>query len=301
MPSGPRYARLKKSVHEAGLCTVCEQARCPNLGECWQAGTATLMLLGNTCTRSCRFCAVRSGDPGGAVDPQEPVKAARAVERMGLDHVVLTMVTRDDLPDGGAAHLIETVRQVRLRDGRVSVEVLASDFAGSRQQVNAVVKRARPEVYAHNVEVVPALQRAMRDARCSWQRSLESLRWARQAGARVTKSSLMVGCGETDEQLFDAMHELRRAGVGLLTIGQYLRPGPRHARVVRYVKPERFQAFRQAALGMGFEGVAAGPLVRSSYRAHQLYGERLARGRAAPVGGDRVGGDRVDGLLEPAG
>jgi lipoic acid synthetase len=296
MPSGPAYVRLKKSVQEAGLCTVCEQARCPNLGECWQDGTATLMLLGDTCTRSCRFCAVRSGDPGGAIDRGEPAKAARAVEQMALDHVVLTMVCRDDLADGGAAHLIETVRQVRLRDPAASVEVLAGDFAGDRGQVSAVVQGARPEVYAHNAEVVPALQRAMRDARCSWQRSLDTLRWARQEGARMTKSSLMVGCGESDEQLLDAMRELRAAGVGLLTLGQYLRPTPRHAPVVRYVEPERFRAYRQAALAMGFAGVASGPLVRSSYRAHRLYAGRLTRGRGDPAGADRAGG-----VLEPAG
>ncbi len=296
MPSGPAVVRLQRSLRRAGLSTVCQQARCPNLGDCWGAGTATLLLLGATCTRSCRFCAVGSGHPNGKTEPKEPVEAARTVEAMGLGHVVLTVVTRDDLPDGGACHLIETVRQVRRRCPSISVEMLVSDFAGRREPVTEVVRQARPDVYAHNAEVVPTLQRTMRDARCSWQRSLDSLRWAKQAGATVTKSSLMVGCGETDQQLLDAMGELREAGVALLTLGQYLRPTSKHAPVARYVPPEGFEQYRRAALGMGFQAVAAGPLVRSSYHAHRLYKERFAQERGDPAGG--VG---ADSLLSPAG
>ena len=270
-PTGERYARLRDTLEELGLHTVCEQACCPNLGECWQQGTATLMLLGDTCTRGCRFCAVQAGDPGGRVDGDEPEKAALAVERMALDYVVLTMVNRDDLSDGGAAQVVDTIRRIRQRVDSIKVEALVGDFAGRHRDVLTVVEKGRPDVYAHNAEVVPALQRSMRDARCSWERSLKTLRWARQAGAPVTKSSLMVGCGETEQQVLDAMLKLREAGVQLLTIGQYLRPSRRHAPVTRYLQPSEFDAYGDAGLRMGFGFVASGPLVRSSYRAAEVF------------------------------
>ena len=271
LPGGERYTALRQSFAALGLHTVCEEARCPNIAECWGAGTATLMLLGDTCTRGCRFCAVTSGNPRGRVDAGEPERVADALAAMELEYVVLTMVDRDDLTDGGAAHVARTVRGIHARSPQMRVETLVGDFAGSRRDVATVVEQGRPEVFAHNVEVVPRLQRIMRDARCSWERSLDVLRWAREAGARVTKTSLMVGCGETDDEIFAALAALREVNVDVVTLGQYLRPTPKHAPVVRFVEPATFDAYRDHGLALGFKYVAAGPLVRSSYRAAEAF------------------------------
>lgn len=271
LPGGERYREIKERMRRLDLHTVCEEARCPNVGECWGEGTATIMILGETCTRGCRFCAVRSGDPGGVVDPREPENVARALAEMGLAYVVLTMVDRDDLLDGGAAHVARTVQRVRHHAPGILVETLVGDFQGVRADVATVVVEGRPDVFAHNVEVVPELQRAMRDARCSWERSVNVLRWAKEEGARVTKTSLMVGCGETEPQVLAAMRALREAQVDVLTIGQYLRPSPRHAEVRRWVEPAEFERYREAGLEMGFRYVASGPLVRSSYRAAEAF------------------------------
>ncbi|MBN1655458.1 MAG: lipoyl synthase [Deltaproteobacteria bacterium] len=269
--SGERSARLKALFQKYNLHTVCQEARCPNQGECWQRGAATLMLLGDVCTRGCRFCAVRSGNPAGIVDPKEPENIAKAIGEMDLSYVVLTMVNRDDLPDGGAAHIVETVQRIRSRNDSVRIETLVGDFAGNRRDVFTVVKRAEPDVYAHNVEVVPRLQSLMRDARCSWKRSLDTLAWAREAGTRFTKTSIMVGCGETKEEVLDAMRKLRAVRVDLLTIGQYLRPTQKQAEVVSYPHPDEFNVYREAGLEMGFKSIFSGPLVRSSYRAEQTF------------------------------
>ena len=260
------------------LHTVCEEARCPNLGECWGEGTLTIMILGETCTRGCRFCAVHTGNPRGLTDPREPENTARALAQLDLAYVVLTMVDRDDLLDGGAAHVAQTVQRIRSRAPRLLVETLVGDFAGVRDAVDSVVVEGAPDVFAHNVEVVPALQRAMRDARCSWDRSVDVLRWAREAGAEVTKSSLMVGCGETEAQVIEALAALRDAGVDVVTIGQYLRPSSKHAPIKRYVEPGEFDRFRDAGLAMGFKFVASGPLVRSSYRAAEAFLKGVLRG-----------------------
>ncbi len=285
LPSGEalgRFEAQRERMRRLQLHTVCEEARCPNAFECWGAGTATIMILGETCTRGCRFCSVRTGDPGGYTDPREPEHTARAVQEMGLAYVVLTMVDRDDLLDGGAAHVARTVRAIAERCPRTRVEVLVGDFQGQRQHVETVVLEGRPDVFAHNVEVVPRLQRTMRDARCSWERSVQALRWAKEAGAFFTKSSLMVGVGETEDEVLEAMAALREAQVDLLTIGQYLRPTPRHAEVRRWVHPEEFARYREAGLAMGFRFVAAGPLVRSSYRAAEAFAVKaLAEGAAA--------------------
>lgn len=271
LPGGERYARLKQTFRSLDLNTVCEEARCPNVGECWGEGTATIMILGETCTRGCRFCAVTTGDPGGLTDPREPENTGLALARLDLAYVVLTMVDRDDLLDGGAAHVALTVRRIKHHSPKLLVETLVGDFAGRRQDVETLVVEGRPDVFAHNVEVVPALQRKMRDARCSWERSIDVLRWAKEDGASVTKSSLMVGCGETDDDVIAAMQGLRSAGVDVLTIGQYLRPTPKHAEVVRYVEPAEFDGWRARGLDMGFKYVASGPLVRSSYRAAEVF------------------------------
>lgn len=282
LAGGERHAHLTQLFRQLGLSTVCEEARCPNIGECWREGTATLMLLGDTCTRGCRFCAVTSGNPRGAVDTHEPDKVADALGQMNLAYVVLTMVDRDDLADGGASHVAHTVQSIRHKSPDTLIETLVGDFSGHRDQVECVVRDGRPDVFAHNVEVVPSLQRSMRDARCSWQRSIEVLRWARAAGANVTKSSLMVGCGESPDEVREAMALLREADVDVLTIGQYLRPTPKHAEVVRYVDPAEFESYREAGATLGFKYVASGPLVRSSYRAAEGFLSGILRGHDAP-------------------
>jgi lipoic acid synthetase len=293
LPGGERHAHLKQLFRQRKLATVCEEARCPNIGECWREGTATLMLLGNVCTRGCRFCAVHSGNPAGAVDVSEPEHVADALAEMDLAYVVLTMVDRDDLPDGGAAHVARTVQRIRARCPRTLVETLVGDFAGDEARVAELVQHGRPDVFAHNAEVVPRLQRSMRDARCSWQRSLAVLQCARAAGANVTKSSLMVGCGETHDEVVEAMHGLREAGVDVLTIGQYLQPTPKHARVQRYVDPAEFEAYRQRGVQIGFKYVASGPLVRSSYRAAEAFLAGILKGHDAPFS-DRYGKRRLE-------
>jgi len=278
MPGGEQYNELKERFRKLDLKTVCEEARCPNIGECWQAGTATIMILGETCTRGCRFCAVNTGNPRGVVDPREPENTARALAQMGLSYVVMTMVDRDDLLDGGAAHVARTVQRIHELCPELLVETLVGDFAGVAPDVRTVVEEGRPDVFAHNVEVVPRLQRSMRDARCSWDRSVDVLRTARAAGAGVTKTSLMVGCGEEEAEVIDAMQRLRAADVDVLTIGQYLRPTEKHAELVRYVSPEEFDRYRVAGEEMGFKHVSSGPLVRSSYRAAEAFLHGALRG-----------------------
>ncbi len=277
MPGGEQYAELKARFRKLDLKTVCEEAQCPNIGECWREGTATIMILGETCTRGCRFCAVNTGNPGGVTDPREPENTARALSQMELAYVVLTMVDRDDLYDGGASHVARTVRRSKELSPKLLIETLVGDFAGVAADVRTVVEDGRPDVFAHNVEVVPRLQRIMRDGRCSWERSIDVLRWARDFGAQVTKSSLMVGCGETEDEVHEAMQRLRDAGVDVLTIGQYLRPSEKHAALDRYVTPEEFDRFRDAGLSMGFKYVASGPLVRSSYRAAEAFLKGILR------------------------
>jgi lipoic acid synthetase len=274
LPAGPEqdeFQSLGAKFRARGLHTVCEEARCPNIFECWGKGTATLMILGETCTRGCRFCSVNTGKPRGIVDPREPENTAVSLAEMGLAYVVLTMVDRDDLPDGGAAHVAETVRRIKHRSPDLRVETLVGDFLGRHDDIRTVVRDGQPDVFAHNVEVVPRLQRPIRDARCSWDRSIDVLCAAKKMGSPITKSSLMVGLGETHEEVLEAMQLLREADVDMLTIGQYLRPTERHAAVEQYVEPEQFIEFEAAGLRMGFRFVASGPLVRSSYRAAEAF------------------------------
>jgi lipoic acid synthetase len=274
LPAGPQqteFQSIQSRFRSRGLHTVCEEARCPNIFECWGQGTATVMILGETCTRGCRFCSVNTGKPGGVVDPREPENTAISLMEMGLAYVVLTMVDRDDLPDGGAAQVAETVRRIKHYSPELRVETLVGDFLGAEADVATVVCEGRPDVFAHNVEVVPRLQRTIRDARCSWDRSVAVLRSAKDLGSRVTKSSLMVGLGESNDEVIEAMRLLREAEVDVLTIGQYLRPTKRHANVVRYVEPEEFVDYERAGQELGFAFVASGPLVRSSYRAAEAF------------------------------
>jgi lipoic acid synthetase len=241
------------------------------VGECWRDGTATVMLLGHTCTRGCRFCAVTTGQPRGAFDPREPEHVARAIQRLGLRYVVLTMVDRDDLLDGGAAQVARTVVLLKRADPDLLVETLVGDFGGRQRDVGVVLDAA-PNVFAHNVEVTRRLTPSIRDQRCGYDRSLEVLRHAKQcAPERYVKSSLMVGIGETDDEVHETLADLRAAGVDVVTIGQYLRPTEKHAAVRRWVEPDRFADYERAAYALGFSFVASGPLVRSSYRAAEAF------------------------------
>ncbi len=279
-PRGPLYPEVRELLDRWNLGTVCREARCPNLAECWSAGTATLMLLGTDCTRRCGFCAVTTRWPHGAVDRSEPTRVAEAVRAWGLRYVVLTQVCRDDLSDGGASVLAEAVRRLRAAAPATLVELLIGDLAGSDTAL-ATLLEDPPDVLAHNLETVRSLSRAIRDRRAGYDRSLAVLRRARELGppGLVTKSSIMLGLGEEDPELAAAFRDLREAGVDLLTLGQYLRPSPDHLPVHRYVPPEEFARRRASALAAGFSGVEAGPLVRSSYHAEELYrSARSARG-----------------------
>ena len=295
-PGGAEYRRLKQTLRKLDLHTVCEEARCPNVGECWSAGTATVMILGDMCTRGCRFCAVKTGNPRGAIDPREPEHVARALSELELKYAVLTMVDRDDLLDGGAEHVALTVRALKRRRPEMLVETLVGDFRGRHDAVQMVVDAA-PDVFAHNLEVTRALTPRIRDARCSYDRSLDVLRHAKElAPERLTKSSLMVGLGERDDEVLGAMQDLRGARVDVVTIGQYLRPTPKHAPVERFVTPEQFAVFEREGRGMGFQFVASGPLVRSSYHAAEAFvaAARAPARHAEPGGATAHVGHRPD-------
>ena len=282
-PAGENYVHLKGLLRTLDLHTVCEEAHCPNVAECWGGGTATIMLLGDVCTRGCRFCAVKSGNPAGLVDPAEPEKVAAALEDLGLTYVVLTSVDRDDLPDGGAAHFAATVRAVKARCPDLILETLIPDFGGDRAAVKTVVD-AGPEVIDHNLETVERLQGTARDRRANYRQSLDVLAAVKEFRPDTcTKSSLMLGLGERQDEVVQAMRDLRAAGVDILTLGQYLRPTSWHLAVTEFVAPETFDAYRRVAEDLGFLYCAAGPLVRSSYRAGEYFLE--ARVRAGRGGG----------------
>jgi lipoic acid synthetase len=291
-PGGERYGALKETFRRLDLHTVCEEARCPNVGECWAEGTATVMLLGDTCTRGCRFCAVKTGHPRGAVDVREPEHVARALSSLPLQYVVMTMVDRDDLLDGGAEHVAKTVRRLKELRPDMLVETLVGDFGGRIDAVDTTID-AGPDVWAHNVEVVRRLQRVIRDARCGYDQSLAVLCRAKDRRPRtVTKSSIMVGIGETDDEVLETMTDLRSSGVEVVTIGQYLRPTAKHAPVQRYVLPERFDAYAREGRAMGFAFVASGPLVRSSYKAAEVFVRSILR-PGDPEGADALLRERV--------
>ncbi len=269
MPAGVRFDAVRQVVREHRLSTVCEEAKCPNIGECWNAGTATLMLMGAVCTRACRFCAVDTGNPQGWLDADEPANAAHTVALMKLGYVVLTSVNRDDLPDGGAAHFAACVRAIKAANPNTAVEALTPDFQGVLADVETVVDSGL-EVFAQNVETVERLTHPVRDARAGYRQTLAVLAHAKRfKPAVLTKTGLMLGLGETDEELLQTFDDLRAVGCDLLTLGQYLRPTANHLPVLRYVTPEAFEEFRQAALARGFRECVAGPMVRSSYRAER--------------------------------
>ena len=264
-PGGPNYLHLKQLMRELDLHTVCEEARCPNVGECWEHGTATFMILGDVCTRNCAYCAVAHGRPP-KFDPAEPARVAEACTRMQLRHVVLTSVDRDDLPDFGAWAFAETIREIKAGNAYTSVEVLVPDFQGNVDSIRTVLE-ARPDIYNHNTETVPRLYKKARPGG-RYARVLEIFRVAKRLAPDIpTKTGIILGMGETNEELLATMRELRTVDVDILTLGQYLRPSDAHIALDRYVTPEEFRMFREEGLAMGYRHVESGPLVRSSYHA----------------------------------
>jgi lipoic acid synthetase len=288
LPRGEGYERVKGLVKSLKLATVCEEARCPNIAECWGGGTATVMLMGEVCTRACRFCHVKVGAPP-PLDPQEGENLAAAVREMGLEYIVVTSVNRDDRPDGGASHFASAIRALKRESPKTTVEVLIPDFQGVEASL-AIVAEARPHVVAHNIETVERLTPTVRDRRAKYAQSLRVLEYLKQRPEKLyTKSSIMVGLGETDDELEQTFRDLRNVGVDVLTLGQYLQPSQFHLRVERFASPEKFKEYQQRAEAHGFLYVASGPLVRSSYRAAEFFmkglmeQERTASGTPSEV------------------
>ena len=279
-PGGERYSWIKKRTANLKLSTVCEEANCPNIGECWNGGTATFMLMGDTCTRGCRFCSVKSAKNPGALDAEEPKKLAETVKNMALKYVVLTTVDRDDLPDQGASHIARCIHSTQSASPEMLIEMLMPDFQGKTELIQQVIN-ARPAVLAHNLETVRSLTDKVRDSRAGYDQSLDVLRYLKeQCPEGYTKSSLMLGVGESRTETLQAMKDLRDVGVDFLTIGQYLQPSKKHLRVENFVHPDEFNELALQGDKMGFEYVASGPLVRSSYKAAEFYIERKILGNA---------------------
>ena len=266
-----RYFDVRKLIHGASLNTICEEARCPNIAECWGRGTATFQILGDTCTRACRYCYVHSGKPDGPPDPLEPLRLAATAEKMGLRHVVVTSVDRDDLDDRGAGHYAATIRALKHKVPGATIEVLTPDFLGHEEQALQVVLAERPDVFNHNIETVRRLHARMRGAKASYDKALWLLVRAKELADYpvLTKSGIIVGLGETNDEVVETMRDLRAQGVDVVTIGQYLQPSARHAAIDRWVHPDEFRWFREQGEALGFGSVFSGPLVRSSYRADE--------------------------------
>jgi lipoic acid synthetase len=271
LPSGERFERLRTTVRQHRLATVCEESICPNIGECWNNGTATIMLMGSVCTRACQFCAVDTGNPRGRLDADEVQNSAHTVKLMNLKYVVLTSVDRDDLPDGGAQHYADCIRAIKAACPETAVEALTPDFSGKLADVETVLD-SRVDVFAQNLETVARLTHRVRDARAGYAQTLAVLAHAKRYRPDVlTKTSLMLGLGETEDEIPETLDDLKRAAVDIVTFGQYLRPTPNHLPVERYVTPQEFELYRQWGLACGFLEVVAGPLVRSSYRADRVF------------------------------
>ncbi len=267
----PNYAQVKKEVKKHKLATVCEEAKCPNIAECWSHGTATIMLMGEVCTRACRFCSVDTGNPKGYLDIKEPENAAKTVAIMNLDYVVLTSVDRDDLPDGGAEHYARTIQAIKALCPKTKIEALTPDFKGIEKDIRTILDSGL-DVFAQNVETVERLTHPVRDNRAGYHKTLRVLAYAKSYKPSIlTKTSLMLGLGETDEEVLQTMQDIKDHNVDILTLGQYLQPTKNHLQVERYVSPENFAKFREIGLDMGFFEVASGPLVRSSYRADRIF------------------------------
>ncbi|MCM2280397.1 MAG: lipoyl synthase [Bdellovibrionaceae bacterium] len=280
-PGGESFNRIRDMASELKLATVCQEARCPNIGECWGGGTATFMLMGEVCTRGCRFCNVKTGNPKGKIDNEEPEKIGWAIAQMGLEYVVLTSVDRDDLPDQGSSHFARTIEVIKINDPKLIVEVLTPDFRGRRDLVEPLV-RAKPDVFAHNIETVESQTKRVRDPRAGYRQSLDVLRMVKEIDpTRYTKSSIMLGLGEQKDEVLQALSDLRDVGCDVVTFGQYLQPTRRHLKVESFVSPEEFREWQTVAEGMGFLYVASGPLVRSSYRAGEFFMKGVIEKRRA--------------------
>ncbi|HIK01649.1 TPA: lipoyl synthase [archaeon] len=279
LPTSTRFSKTQDIVKSSGVATVCEEASCPNISECWTQGTATFMIMGDTCTRACRFCNVKTGIPKMPPDSKEPENLAEAIKGFGVEYVVITSVNRDELPDGGSGHFAKCIKAIQEKCPSTLVEVLTPDFFANEKQIRNVVE-AKPDVYAHNIEVVKELQREIRDPRASYANSLETLRTVKRIDKKMpTKSSIMVGVGETQEQVLQAMGDLRDAGVSFLTVGQYLRPTENHYPVNEFIHPDVFKFYEEEGTNLGFDYVASGPLVRSSYKAGEYYIKNMLDGR----------------------
>lgn len=270
-PAGENYVQIKEMMGELKLATVCQEARCPNIGECWSGGTATIMLMGEVCTRGCRFCNVKTGNPKGAIDEMEPEKVAHSLSQMNLEYVVITSVDRDDLPDQGASHFARTITTIHEKDPKLLIEVLTPDFRGDESLIK-VLAEAKPNVFAHNVETVERLSPKVRDPRANYRQSLRVLEYVKEIDPNIfTKSSIMLGLGETDEEVLQTLKDLRSVGCDVITFGQYLQPTKRHLKVESFITPEKFQEWQKISEEMGFLYAASGPLVRSSYRAGEFF------------------------------
>jgi lipoic acid synthetase len=273
-PAGENYTKVKQSLRSLNLHTVCEEARCPNISECWGIGTATIMIMGDICSRGCRFCAINSGKPV-LLDAGEPERVAKAIKEWRLRYVVITSVCRDDLEDGGAEHIAKTIKAIKLLCPTIIVESLIPDFRGDDGSIKKIVK-SKPEVISHNIETVPRLTPKVRDARASYEQSLLVLKKIKDINSLIyTKSSIMLGLGESEEEVIQTIKDLRSVGVSILTIGQYLQPTPKHLPLIEFIAPEKFNWFREIAERIGFVYVASGPLVRSSYRAGEFFLEKI--------------------------
>jgi lipoic acid synthetase len=282
-PSGEKYLELKQLLRQLNLYTVCEEARCPNVAECWGGGTATFMLMGDTCTRGCRFCAVKTAKNPEPLDGQEPQKVAYAISKLGLKYVVITSVDRDDLEDHGSSHFAETIRNLKIHEPDLMVEVLTPDFLGNRIWIEKIVKSA-PDVYAHNIETVERLSPSVRDRRATYKQSLSVLKLIKEIDSHVySKSSIMLGLGEKKEEIEQTLNDLRSVDCDVVTFGQYLQPTSKHLKVQEFVSPEQFKHWQKVSEDMGFLYVASGPLVRSSYRAGEFFMEGVIKRKRAQL------------------
>ena len=278
LPSGENYVNVRQTIASLGLHTVCEEARCPNIGECWGGGTATIMIMGDVCTRGCRFCSVTSGRPL-YLDPYEPERVAKAIKKWGLRYVVITSVCRDDLQDGGANHIAKTIKEIKVQCPEIIIEPLIPDFHGNGHAIETVAA-AGPEVISHNIETVARLSPLIRDSRATYKQSLRVLEMIKDIDYKIyTKSSMMLGLGEMEEEVMQAAKDLRSAGVDMVSIGQYLQPTSRHVPVKEYIAPEKFDSYRKSIEKMGFAYTVAGPFVRSSYKAGELFIKNMVYSR----------------------
>src|ERR687898_3666016 len=286
-PAGENYTNVKQSLRLLNLHTVCEEARCPNIGECWGGGTATIMIMGDLCTRGCRFCSVTSGRPL-YLDPYEPERVAKAIKKWALRYVVITSVCRDDLQDGGANHIAKTIKAVKAQCPETIIEPLIPDFHGNRHAIEKVVDAA-PEVISHNIETIARLSPLIRDSRATYKQSLRVLEMIKDIDYKIyTKSSMMLGLGEMEAEVMQAAKDLRSAGVDIISIGQYLQPTSRHVPVKKYIAPEKFDSYRKSIEKMGFGYVVAGPFVRSSYKARELFIKNMVYRREQSISSSSI-------------